>query len=180
MDNPGCSCSFCQPKIEAGILAKSNLAFVFDNWPFHRRSVLDPSRPSSLSQIARHLQTRFPHASFIPLFKLPVFRYFIFLTLSGLCAGVWRLNGLPRYKTGWRGGKHNTKGDGSHFGQFQEKLWTARLVPAWCKFVRALRSVYISHSCHHRPACKVTLPVSRLKGLFKCMRWSGKSSDSER
>lgn len=78
MDNPGCSCSFCQPKIEAGILAKSNLAFVFDNWPFHRRSVLNPSRPSSLSQIARHLQTRFPHASFIPLFKLPVFRYFIF------------------------------------------------------------------------------------------------------
>lgn len=72
MDNPGCSCFFCHPKIEVEALAKSNFAFMFDNWPFHRRSVLVPSQQSFLSQIARYLQTRFPHASFIPLFKLLV------------------------------------------------------------------------------------------------------------
>lgn len=48
MDNPGCSCSFCQPKIEAGIRAKTNLVFVLDNWPFQRRSVLASSQQPSL------------------------------------------------------------------------------------------------------------------------------------
>lgn len=48
MDNPGCSCSFCQPKIEAGIRAKTNLVFVLDNWPFQRRSVIASSQRPSL------------------------------------------------------------------------------------------------------------------------------------
>lgn len=47
MDNPGCCCSFCQTKIETGIRAKNNLVFVFDNWPFQRRSVLASSPPDS-------------------------------------------------------------------------------------------------------------------------------------
>lgn len=48
MDNPGCCCSFCQTKIEAGIRAKNNLVFVFDDWPFQRRSILAASQQRSL------------------------------------------------------------------------------------------------------------------------------------
>lgn len=56
MDNPGCCCSFCQTKIETGIRAKNNLVFVFDNWPFQRRSILASSQQPSLHLIARYLQ----------------------------------------------------------------------------------------------------------------------------
>ena len=48
MDYPGCCCSFCQTKIEAGILAKNNRVFVFHDWPFQRRSILAASQQSSL------------------------------------------------------------------------------------------------------------------------------------
>lgn len=48
MDNPGCCCSFCQTKIEAGIRAKNNFVFVFDDWPFQRRSILAASQKPSL------------------------------------------------------------------------------------------------------------------------------------
>ena len=53
MDNPGCCRSFCQTKIEAGIGAKNNLVFVFDDWPFQRRSILAASQQPSLFLIHR-------------------------------------------------------------------------------------------------------------------------------
>lgn len=54
MDNPGCCCSFCQTKIEAGPRAKNNLVFVFDNWPFQRGSVLESIQWSSCYLKARY------------------------------------------------------------------------------------------------------------------------------
>lgn len=176
MDNPGCSCSFCQPKIEAGILARSNLVFVFDNWPFHRRSVLDPSQQSSLPQIAWYLQTRFPHASF----QTPGFQIFYFSDCEWPLCSSMKTKRPAEIQGRLKRRETNTKRERLRFGQFQKKCCMARLKPIRYKFVQALRSVYLLHACHHRHACEVTLPVSRLKGLYECMHWSGRSSDSER
>lgn len=152
MDNPGCSCSFCQPKIEARILAKSNLAFVFDNWPFHRRSVLDPSQRSSLSlslsQIARYLQTRFPTRLFTS--SNSWFSDILFFWLAFLC---WMKTKQPaEIQRRLKRRERNTSGEGLRFGQFQEKC-RCGLYEACMVWIGASTSVCVPTACLSSQAC---------------------------
>lgn len=89
MDNPGCCCAFCQTKIEAGIQAKNNLVFVFDDWPFQRRSILTASPQPSLYLIHCQRSSIYKnsvclHDAFFPTLSNR-WVMCLLLTASGLC-----------------------------------------------------------------------------------------------